>query len=149
MCWRNAKTPNQTLLRPRAHRAVGRWPPASGAGRRVEKNVFPKIAGVKAPYPRKVKESRGKTGFRKTKIGWSLAESAVLGANRAMKITRRRFFGLLSGVAVLLKKKAWTYSTKNYSGPLSDHFDGTEFFDPDGVPPKSLRQVLRWHFRPR
>jgi len=29
---------------------------------------------------------------------------------------------------------------------LSDHFDGERFFDPDGVPPKSLRQVLRWQF---
>ena len=65
-----------------------------------------------------------------------------------MKITRRRFFGLLSGVAALVGLPAWTYSTKNYSGPLSDHFDGTQFFDPDGVPPKSLRQVLRWQFGP-
>src|SRR3981081_2676720 len=34
----------------------------------------------------------------------------------------------------------------NYNGPLSDHFDGTHFFDPDGVAPKSLRDVLRWQF---
>jgi L-ascorbate metabolism protein UlaG (beta-lactamase superfamily) len=33
-----------------------------------------------------------------------------------------------------------------YSGPPSDHFDGERFFDPDGVPPKSLRNVLRWQF---
>jgi L-ascorbate metabolism protein UlaG (beta-lactamase superfamily) len=26
----------------------------------------------------------------------------------------------------------------------SDHFDGERFFDPDGAPPKSLRDVLRW-----
>jgi L-ascorbate metabolism protein UlaG (beta-lactamase superfamily) len=31
-----------------------------------------------------------------------------------------------------------------YQGPVSDHFDGTHFFDPDGVPPKRLRDVLRW-----
>ncbi len=31
-----------------------------------------------------------------------------------------------------------------YRGPVSDHFDGTHFFDPDGVPPKKLRDVLRW-----
>jgi L-ascorbate metabolism protein UlaG (beta-lactamase superfamily) len=30
--------------------------------------------------------------------------------------------------------------------PPSDHFDGVRFFDPDGAPPKSLRQVLRWQF---
>src|SRR5437764_5503596 len=80
MCWRNAKTPNQTLLRPRAHRAVGRWPPASWAGRRVEKNVFPKIAGVKPSYPPKVKESRARQVFVRTNTRWSLAESAVLRA---------------------------------------------------------------------
>jgi L-ascorbate metabolism protein UlaG (beta-lactamase superfamily) len=35
---------------------------------------------------------------------------------------------------------------KTYSGPPSDHFDGERFFDPDGVPPKSLADVLRWQF---
>jgi L-ascorbate metabolism protein UlaG (beta-lactamase superfamily) len=37
---------------------------------------------------------------------------------------------------------------KTYDGPVSDHFDGTHFFDPDGGPPKSLREVLRWQFGP-
>ena len=31
-----------------------------------------------------------------------------------------------------------------YAGPVSDHFDGTHFFDPDGSPPKKLSEVLRW-----
>ena len=35
---------------------------------------------------------------------------------------------------------------KTYSGPVSDHFDGRQFFDPDGAPPKSLGEVLRWQF---
>ena len=35
---------------------------------------------------------------------------------------------------------------KTYSGPASDHFDGVRFFDPDGVAPRSLRDVLRWQF---
>jgi L-ascorbate metabolism protein UlaG (beta-lactamase superfamily) len=35
---------------------------------------------------------------------------------------------------------------KTYSGPKSDHFDGERFFDPDGAPPKALREVLRWQF---
>jgi L-ascorbate metabolism protein UlaG (beta-lactamase superfamily) len=35
---------------------------------------------------------------------------------------------------------------KTYSGPLSDHFDGERFFDPDGAPPRSLGEVLRWQF---
>ena len=47
----------QTLLRPRAHRAVGRWPPVSRAGRRVEKNVFSRSRRVKPPERGKVKES--------------------------------------------------------------------------------------------
>jgi L-ascorbate metabolism protein UlaG (beta-lactamase superfamily) len=34
----------------------------------------------------------------------------------------------------------------NYTGPVSDHFDGKTFFDPDGVPPKTLGEVLRWQF---
>jgi hypothetical protein len=38
-----------------------------------------------------------------------------------------------------------TSSRKIYSGPKSDHFDGRQFFDPDGAPPKSLGEVLRWH----
>jgi L-ascorbate metabolism protein UlaG (beta-lactamase superfamily) len=35
---------------------------------------------------------------------------------------------------------------RNYEGPVSDHFDGLHFFDPDGSPPRSLREVLRWQF---
>jgi L-ascorbate metabolism protein UlaG (beta-lactamase superfamily) len=34
----------------------------------------------------------------------------------------------------------------NYDGPVSDHFDGKIFFDPDGVAPKKLSDVLRWQF---
>ena len=30
---------------------------------------------------------------------------------------------------------------KTYSGPVSDHFDGTHFFDPDGAPPKAFRVI--------
>jgi L-ascorbate metabolism protein UlaG (beta-lactamase superfamily) len=35
---------------------------------------------------------------------------------------------------------------KTYSGPPTDHFDGRYFFDPEGVPPKSIREVFRWQF---
>ncbi|HEY3793488.1 MAG TPA: MBL fold metallo-hydrolase, partial [Bradyrhizobium sp.] len=41
---------------------------------------------------------------------------------------------------------AWMYRMKTYDGPISDHFDGLHFFDPDGSPPKSLGEVLRWQF---
>src|SRR5579872_6837965 len=37
-------------------------------------------------------------------------------------------------------------SHKSRPRPPSDHFDGVRFFDPEGVPPKKLRQVLRWQF---
>lgn len=31
-----------------------------------------------------------------------------------------------------------------YSGPASDHFDGTLFFNPEGTPPRSFRDLLKW-----
>jgi L-ascorbate metabolism protein UlaG (beta-lactamase superfamily) len=37
---------------------------------------------------------------------------------------------------------------KTYARPVSDHFDGLQFFDPDGAPPKPLRELLRWQFGP-
>ncbi|NVP53837.1 MBL fold metallo-hydrolase [Mycoplana rhizolycopersici] len=33
-----------------------------------------------------------------------------------------------------------------YNGPVSDHFDGTQFFNPGGDPPRGLRDLLRWQF---
>jgi L-ascorbate metabolism protein UlaG (beta-lactamase superfamily) len=62
-----------------------------------------------------------------------------------MSITRRRFFGLFAGLTALLGGSAFGASQmKTYDGPLSDHFDGLHFFDPDGAPPRSLWEVLRW-----
>ena len=31
-----------------------------------------------------------------------------------------------------------------YSGPVSDHFNGTSFFNPDGVPPGRFSDLLKW-----
>lgn len=31
-----------------------------------------------------------------------------------------------------------------YQGPKSDHFNGTRFFNPDGIPPGTLRDLVRW-----
>jgi L-ascorbate metabolism protein UlaG (beta-lactamase superfamily) len=31
-----------------------------------------------------------------------------------------------------------------YQGPKSDHFNGTRFFNPDGIPPGTLRDLLKW-----
>lgn len=38
----------------------------------------------------------------------------------------------------------WASRMRNYEGPVSDHFNGVHFFDPDGSPPRSLGEVLRW-----
>ena len=40
----------------------------------------------------------------------------------------------------------WMSRMKTYDGPVTDHFDGLHFFDPDGSPPKSLLELLRWQF---
>ncbi len=62
-----------------------------------------------------------------------------------MNITRRRALGWLAGTAAALGAPlVWMSQMKTYAGPVSDHFDGTKFFDPDGVPPKSLVDLLRW-----
>ena len=54
-----------------------------------------------------------------------------------MAITRRRVLGLLAGAAAAIGvPSVWITSMKTYDGPVSDHFDGMRFFDPDGVPPK-------------
>src|ERR1700759_2410615 len=62
-----------------------------------------------------------------------------------MKPTRRRVLGVLAGSAATIGvPSTWLSLMKTYSGPVSDHFDGLQFFDPDGSPPKSFAQVLRW-----
>ena len=64
-----------------------------------------------------------------------------------MSITRRRLLGYFIGAAAIVGvPTAWISRMKTYHGPVSDHFDGERFFDPDGMPPKSLNEVLRWQF---
>jgi L-ascorbate metabolism protein UlaG (beta-lactamase superfamily) len=66
-----------------------------------------------------------------------------------LPFTRRRLFSLFAGLAAALGLSAfWASRMRDYDGPVSDHFDGTRFFDPDGSPPKSLSEVLRWQFGP-
>src|SRR5215475_8574037 len=67
-----------------------------------------------------------------------------------MKFSRRRIF---AGVAALsaVGLTGWAARAalaRYYEGPVSDHFDGTHFVDPDGVPPKSLADMLRWWSAP-
>jgi len=65
-------------------------------------------------------------------------------------ITRRRLLGFFAGVAAAIGvPTVWISRMKAYSGPVSDHFDGERFFDRDGMPPKSLGEVLRWQFGER
>jgi L-ascorbate metabolism protein UlaG (beta-lactamase superfamily) len=33
-----------------------------------------------------------------------------------------------------------------YTGPISDHFDGTYFFNPEGEAPLGFRELMRWQF---
>jgi L-ascorbate metabolism protein UlaG (beta-lactamase superfamily) len=62
--------------------------------------------------------------------------------------SRRRLLGYLAALPVIGSAgAAWASSTNPYySGPVSDHFDGTRFFDPHGSEPKSITGVLRWQF---
>ena len=65
-------------------------------------------------------------------------------------ITRRRLLGFFAGAAAAIGVPTiWISRMKAYSGPVSDHFDGERFFDRDGMPPKSLSEVLRWQFGER
>ena len=61
--------------------------------------------------------------------------------------TRRRLLTLLAGLTAASGLSAFGASRmKTYDGPVSDHFDGLRFFDPDGAPPKDPGAVLRWQF---
>jgi L-ascorbate metabolism protein UlaG (beta-lactamase superfamily) len=61
--------------------------------------------------------------------------------------TRRRFLKrglaagmvLAAGASALLPRRANAY----YAGPITDHFDGVQFFNPGGRAPKGLAQVAR------
>jgi L-ascorbate metabolism protein UlaG (beta-lactamase superfamily) len=61
---------------------------------------------------------------------------------------KRRNF-LLAGALAALGGAAWAGRGRGnpyYSGPVSDHFDGTRFFNPDGTPPRGFSDFLRWQF---
>lgn len=64
------------------------------------------------------------------------------------KLNRRRLLGVLASLPVIGGAGgAFAYrSQPYYSGPVSDHFDGTRFFDPHGSPPKAFTDLLRWQF---
>src|SRR3954470_4282906 len=64
-----------------------------------------------------------------------------------MTISRRKLLASIGAVTATAGFSAfWISRMPNYDGPISDHWNGKVFFDPDGVPPKSLGEVLRWQF---
>ena len=54
--------------------------------------------------------------------------------------------GLAVGAGGLVAARTATARNRYYAGPVSDHFDGTEFFNPGGVPPRGFGDLLRWQF---
>ena len=61
--------------------------------------------------------------------------------------TRRHVLASFAGLAATAGLSAFgVFRMKTYTGPISDHFDGTRFYDRDGMPPKTLGEVLRWQF---
>jgi L-ascorbate metabolism protein UlaG (beta-lactamase superfamily) len=63
-----------------------------------------------------------------------------------MPLTRRR---VIAGASLLAAAGLGGWAARlglmrYYDGPVSDHFDGTHFFDRHGVRPKSLFDLARW-----
>src|SRR5690606_33474438 len=62
----------------------------------------------------------------------------------------RRNFLKWSGLAALaalaggVTARSAMAGNKYYSGPVSDHFDGELFFNPDGEEPSGLLNLVRW-----
>jgi L-ascorbate metabolism protein UlaG (beta-lactamase superfamily) len=63
-----------------------------------------------------------------------------------MLFTRRRVFAGIASLAAIAGLGAGTraYAARYYAGPVSDHFDGMRFFDPNGAPPNSRIDFFRW-----
>jgi L-ascorbate metabolism protein UlaG (beta-lactamase superfamily) len=63
-----------------------------------------------------------------------------------VKLSRRRIFTALATVSAVGAGGLAVRAAMNryYDGPVSGHFNGTRFVDPDGVPPKGLADMLRW-----
>ncbi len=63
---------------------------------------------------------------------------------------RRQFLkalGLAGAAATLgLGAREAMAGNRYYSGPVSDHFDGTRFFNPGGTAPRGGLDLLRWQF---
>ena len=55
--------------------------------------------------------------------------------------------GALGALAASIAGGRAAYAANRYySGPVSDHFDGVRFFNPGGIPPGTLADVIKWQF---
>lgn len=67
-----------------------------------------------------------------------------------MRPTRRRLIKMLSASGILgvggLTALGHGRTNAYYHGPISDHFDGTMFFNPGGRQPKGVHRVLQLYF---
>ena len=63
-----------------------------------------------------------------------------------MPASRRRIVAALGTVSAagLLALTGRNAMARYYDGPVSDHFDGTRFFDPKGAQPRSTLDLIRW-----
>src|SRR5215467_1692014 len=63
-----------------------------------------------------------------------------------MPASRRRIVAALGAfsAAALFGFLARGAMARYYDGPMSDHFDGTRFFDPEGAQPRSVLDLIRW-----
>jgi L-ascorbate metabolism protein UlaG (beta-lactamase superfamily) len=63
-----------------------------------------------------------------------------------MAASRRRFIAALGAVSAagLLAVTGRNAMARYYDGPVSDHFDGSRFFDPQGAQPRSVIDLIRW-----
>ncbi|THD84838.1 hypothetical protein E7811_03680 [Aliigemmobacter aestuarii] len=62
-------------------------------------------------------------------------------------MNRRRFLTLsatLSSLGLAGGSLVPRRSNPYYDGPASDHYDGLRFFNPDGIPPRSAGDLMRW-----
>lgn len=64
---------------------------------------------------------------------------------------RRRFLkwsivGVLAALGGGVAARSSMAANRYYHGPVSDHFDGTRFFNPEGVEPRGFLDLLRWQF---
>lgn len=65
-------------------------------------------------------------------------------------MNRRNFFRLSAIGGILLASggifASRSYASAYYKGPVSDHFDGVRFFNPNGEQPNGFGDLMKWRF---